>query len=64
MVKKNLSANARDIRDESSIPGLGKSPEEGMTTHSSILSWRILWTEESDRLQSIRSHRVGHEESN
>ena len=64
MVKKNLSANARDIRDESSIPGLGKSPEEGMATHSSILSWRILWTEEPDRLQSIRSHRVGHEESN
>ena len=28
------------------IPGLGQSPEEGMATHSSILAWRILWTEE------------------
>ena len=26
--------------------------EEGMATHSSILAWRILWTEECDRLQS------------
>ena len=27
--------------------------EEGMATHSSILAWRILWTEEADRLQSM-----------
>ena len=27
--------------------------EESMTTHSSILAWRILWTEEPDRLQSM-----------
>ena len=33
--------------------------EEGMTTHSSILAWRILWTEESGRLQSMGSQRVG-----
>ena len=33
------------------IPGSGRSPgEEGMATHSSILAWRILWTEEPDRL--------------
>ena len=30
-----------------------------MATHSSILAWRILWTEEPDRQQSIASHRVG-----
>ena len=29
-----------------SISGLGKSPEEGNATHSSILAWRISWTEE------------------
>ena len=34
--------------------------EEGMATHSSILAWRIPWTEESGRLQSIRLHKVGH----
>ena len=35
--------------------------EEGMATHSSILAWRILWTEEPGRLQSMGSHRVGHD---
>ena len=30
-----------------------------MATHSSILTWRILWTEESGRLQSIGSQKVG-----
>ena len=34
--------------------------EEGMATHSSILAWRIPWTEEPGRLQSLGSHRVGH----
>ena len=33
--------------------------EEGMATHSSILAWRIPWTEDSGGLQSIGSHRVG-----
>ena len=32
--------------------------EEGMATHSSILAWRIPWTEEPDGLQSIESERV------
>ena len=31
-----------------------------MATHSSILAWRIPWTEESGRLQSMGSQRVGH----
>ena len=34
--------------------------EEEMATHSSILSWRIPWTEESGRLQSMGLQRVGH----
>ena len=35
--------------------------EEGMATHSSILAWRIPWTEEPGQLQSRRSQRVGHD---
>ena len=35
--------------------------EEGMATHSSILAWRILWTEEPGGLQSMGSQRVGHD---
>ena len=34
--------------------------EKGMATHSSILAWRIPWTEEPGRLQSMRSRRVEH----
>ena len=34
--------------------------EKEMATHSSILAWRILWTEEPGGLLSIESHRVGH----
>ena len=37
------------------------SLEKGMATHSSILAWRIPWTEESGRLQSMGSLRVGHD---
>ena len=32
-----------------------------MATHSSILAWEILWTEEPGRLESIGSQRVGHD---
>ena len=35
--------------------------EEGMVTHSSILAWRIPWTEEPGRLQSRVSQTVGHD---
>ena len=35
--------------------------EEGITTHSSILSWRIPWTEEPGGLQSMGLRRVGHD---
>ena len=34
--------------------------EDGMATHSSILAWRIPWTEEPGRLQSMGSQRVRH----
>jgi len=35
--------------------------EKGMATHSTILSWRIPWTEEPGRPQSMGSPRVGHD---
>ena len=42
------------------IPGFGRSLEEGMATHSSILAWRIPMTKEAGGLQSVGSQRVGH----
>ena len=40
----------------------GEDPlEEGMATYSSILAWRIPWTEEFGRLQAIGSQRVRHD---
>ena len=35
--------------------------EEGMAAHSSVLAWRIPWTEETGGLQSIALQRVGHD---
>ena len=35
--------------------------EEGLATHSRILAWRIPWTEEPGRLQSMESQRVRHD---
>ena len=34
------------VGDMGLIPGSGRSPEEGMATHSRILAWKILWAEE------------------
>ena len=56
-VVKNLP-----VMQETWVQSLGweDPPEEGMATHSSILAWRIPWTEEPGGLQSVRSHRVRH----
>ena len=35
--------------------------EKGMATHSSVLAWRIPWTEEPGGLQSMGPQRVGHD---
>ena len=49
-----LPANAGDVRDAGSIPGSGRPLEEEMaTTHPSIPAWKIPWTEEAGRLQSM-----------
>ena len=51
----NPPANAGDMKDMGSIPGLGRSLEKGTATHSSILAWRLPWTEEPGGLQSMGS---------
>ena len=58
---KNLPASAGDVRDSGLIPGSEDPLEEVMATNSSILAWRIPWTEKPGRLQSIASHRVRHD---
>ena len=60
LVVKKSPVNAGDTRNVSSISGSGRSPEKEMATHYSILAWKIPWTGEPDRLQSIGSQRVGH----
>ena len=56
MVKKVLAMQEIQVRS------LGQEDplEKGMATHFSILVWRIPWTEESGRLQSMGSQRVRH----
>ena len=53
---KNLPA-----MQETGVPSLDRENplQEGMATHSSILAWRVPWTEEPGGLQSIGSQRVG-----
>ena len=58
---KNLPANAGDIREAGSTPRSGKSLEKEMTTCSSILAWKITWTEEPGGLQSIVLQKVRHD---
>ena len=55
---KNPPASAGDAKDTGSIPELGRSLEEEMATHSSILAWRISRTKEPGGLQSTGLQRV------
>ena len=55
-----LEWGAIAFSDPGSIPGLGRSAGEGNGTHSSILAWKIPWTEKPGRLQSMGLKRVGH----
>ena len=47
-----------DAGDTGVIPGSGRALEEVTAAHSSILAWRIPWTEVPARLQSMGLHRV------
>ena len=59
LVEKNPPASAGEIRDTGSIPGSGLSPGGGPGNHSSILAWRIPWTEEPvHRVQNMGLQRV------
>ena len=53
--------SAYNLGDLGSIPGKKDLLEKGMATHSSILAWRILWTEEPGGLQSLGSQRAAHD---
>ena len=51
------------VIQETRVQSLGREDplEKEMATHSSIPAWRIPWTEEPNRLQSVGSQRVGHD---
>ena len=51
---QEIGARIQSLDQEDSL-------EKGMATHSSIIAWRILWTEEPDRLQSMGLQRVRHD---
>ena len=48
LVVKNPPAKAGDIEDVGSVSGLRRSPGGGHATHSSVLAWRIPWTEKPE----------------
>ena len=50
------------VMQETQVQSLGREDplEKGLAVDSSILAWRILWTEEPGGLLSIGSHRVRH----
>ena len=53
----------RPAKQETWVQSMGWADplEKGMAIHSSVLAWRIPWSEEPDRLQSMGSQRVGHD---
>ena len=56
-----VKVSASNAGDLDSIPGQKDSLEKDMVTHSSILAWRIPWTEKPGRLQSTGLQRVRHD---
>ena len=58
-----LSSKDPPVTQETLVQSLGREDpmEEGMTTHFSILAWRIPWTKELGGLYSMASQRVGHD---
>ena len=53
-------ASACNVGDPGSMPGSGRSPGEGDGNPFSTLAWKIPWTEDPGRLQSMGLQRVGH----
>ena len=58
---KNPPANAGDTGNVGSILGWEDPLKEEVATHSSILAWKILRTEEPGRLQSMEYQKVRHD---
>ena len=62
---KNLPGDTRDMQEtqETRVRSLGEEDplEDGVATNSSILAWRIPWTEAPEGLQSMGSQRVRHD---
>ena len=58
LVVKNLPANAET---QVLFLGLEDPLEKEMATHSNILAWEILWTEEPGGLQSVKPQKVRHD---
>ena len=58
---KESACNAGDTETGVQFLSQEDALEEGMTTHPSILAWKLPWTEEPGRLQSIASQRVRHD---
>ena len=61
-VVNNPAAGAGGARDVGLVPGRGDAVEKEMATHSSILAWKVPWTEEPGGLQSVGSQSVGRTE--
>ena len=61
---KNPPANAEDIRDLGSTLGQDDPLEEEMVTHSTVLAWKIPWTEKPGGLQSMGSKKIQTQLSN
>jgi len=61
LVAKNPAANARAVRNVGLIPGLGRSPRGGHGRPPQYFCLENSWTEEPGWIQSIGSHRVGHD---
>ena len=59
--QERICLQRRSSKRHGSIPGSGRSPGEGHATRSSILAWRIPWTEEPHGLESMGSQRVRHD---
>ena len=53
--------SAFNVGEPGSTPELEDPLEKVMAIHSSIIAWKIPWTEEPSRLQSMGSQRVGHD---
>ena len=61
LVAQTVKASVYDGGDLGSVPGWEDPLEREMAIHSSTIAWKIPWTEEPGRLQSMGSQTVGHD---